>query len=150
MQHKFGHDYKLLFVGDAQMSPYEIRVPGASVEHMNEEAGMTWLQRLVSVYPSAAWLNLVANRHWEHSHSAAMIYEAMNGRIYPLTLEDLDEAARTLSRKKNWTSNMRVLVTRVAQQRLDPHPCRAQPCRSLQVRQIDDEGSTSNLGPCFA
>jgi uncharacterized protein with von Willebrand factor type A (vWA) domain len=97
--HKFGHDYKLLFVGDAQMSPYEISHPGGSVEHNNPEAGAAWLQRMTGVYPAAAWLNPVPEEHWRHSHSTAMIRQLMTDRMYPLTLAGLDDAARALSRK---------------------------------------------------
>jgi uncharacterized protein len=98
--HKFGHDYKLLFVGDAQMSPYEIAQPGGSAEHMNEEAGAVWLQRMTGVYPSAAWLNPVPEEHWDYSHSTRMIRELMGDRMFPMTLAGLDAAARSLGRKK--------------------------------------------------
>jgi uncharacterized protein with von Willebrand factor type A (vWA) domain len=98
--HKFGHDYKLVFVGDAQMSPYEVSHPGGSVEHNNPEAGATWLQRMTGIYPSAAWLNPVPEAHWDYSQSTTMIRQLMADRMYPLTLEGLDEAARALSRKR--------------------------------------------------
>src|SRR5579859_839679 len=98
--HKFGHDYKLVFVGDAQMSPYEVSHPGGSVEHNNPEAGATWLQRMTGIYPSAAWLNPVPEVHWDYSQSTTMIRQLMADRMYPLTLEGLDEAARALSRKR--------------------------------------------------
>ena len=97
--HKFGHDYKLIFVGDASMSPYEISQPGGSVEHYNEEAGTVWMQRLTTTYPAAAWLNPVPEAHWNYSQSIALIREAMGGRMYPLSLAGLDEAMRTLTRK---------------------------------------------------
>lgn len=98
--HKFGHDYKLLFVGDAAMSPYEISHPGGSVEHFNEEAGAVWMQRMVNTYPAAAWLNPVAEAHWGYSPSVGMLRDLMGGRMYPLTLAGLDEAMRELSRKR--------------------------------------------------
>jgi len=98
--HKFGHDYKLIFVGDAAMSPYEITHPGGAVEHMNEEAGAVWLQRMANVYPSTAWLNPVPEQQWKYSQSTQMIRELMNDRMYPLTLTGLDNAMRALSRKK--------------------------------------------------
>ena len=98
--HKFGHDYKLLFVGDAAMSAYEITHAGGSVEHMNPEAGALWLQRMTGVYPSAAWLNPVPEAQWPRSQSTRMIRELMDDRMYPLTLGGLDAAARALSRKK--------------------------------------------------
>ncbi|HEY7811090.1 MAG TPA: VWA domain-containing protein [Allosphingosinicella sp.] len=97
--HKFGHDYKLVFVGDASMSPYEISHPGGSVEHYNEEAGATWLQRLTTTYPSAVWLNPTAEQYWNYTQSTQMVRQLMNDRMYPLTLSGLDEAMRTLSRK---------------------------------------------------
>jgi uncharacterized protein with von Willebrand factor type A (vWA) domain len=98
--HKFGHDYKLVMVGDAAMSPYEIVHPGGSVEHFNEEPGQVWLQRLTNVYSSAIWLNPVPEQHWMHSQSTRMIREIMDNRMYPLTLSGLDDAMRSLSRKK--------------------------------------------------
>jgi uncharacterized protein len=98
--HKFGHDYKVLFVGDAAMSPYEITHPGGSVEHFNEEAGATWMQRLTHTYPAAAWLNPVPEQHWSYSQSTRILRELMQDRMYPLTLDGLDSAMRELSRKR--------------------------------------------------
>jgi uncharacterized protein with von Willebrand factor type A (vWA) domain len=97
--HKFGHDYKLVFVGDASMSPYEVTHPGGSVEHFNEEAGATWMRRLVDTYPAAVWLNPTPERYWSYSASTAVLRELMHDRMYALTLEGLDDAMRTLSRK---------------------------------------------------
>ncbi|QPQ55761.1 VWA domain-containing protein [Allosphingosinicella flava] len=97
--HKYGHDYKLVFVGDASMSPYEISHAGGSVEHYNEESGAAWMQRLVGTYPAAVWLNPLGDQHWGYSHSIGMIRELMRGRMYPLTLDGLDDAMRELSRK---------------------------------------------------
>jgi uncharacterized protein len=97
--HKYGHDYKLIFVGDASMSPYEISHPGGSVEHFNEEAGAVWMQRLTNTYPSAVWLNPVPEEYWGYTHSIQIMRELMRERMYPLTLDGLDEAMRTLSRK---------------------------------------------------
>ena len=98
--HKFGHDYKLVLVGDAAMSPYEIVQPGGSVEHFNEEAGQVWLQRMTNVYSSAVWLNPTAEQYWMHSQSTRMVRELMDNRMFPLTLSGLDDAMRSLSRKK--------------------------------------------------
>ena len=98
--HKYGHDYKLIFVGDAAMSPYEITHPGGSVEHFNEESGSVWMQRLTNTYPAAAWLNPVPEQHWGYSQSTKIIQQAMTGRMYPLTLNGLDSAMRELTRKK--------------------------------------------------
>jgi uncharacterized protein with von Willebrand factor type A (vWA) domain len=97
--HKYGHDYKLIFVGDAAMSPYEITHPGGSVEHYNEEAGAVWLKRMADTYPSAVWLNPTPERYWSYSASTRIVQELMHDRMYGLTLEGLDEAMRTLSRK---------------------------------------------------
>jgi uncharacterized protein with von Willebrand factor type A (vWA) domain len=97
--HKYGHDYKLVFVGDASMSPYEITHPGGSVEHMNDEAGAAWMQRLTGTYPSAVWLNPVPEAHWGYSQSVRLIRELMRDRMYPLTLDGLDAAMRELTRK---------------------------------------------------
>ncbi len=96
--HKFPHDYKLVFVGDASMSPYEINYPGGSVEHWNEEAGDVWLGRMLDVYHSAAWLNPIPEASWGHAQSIQMIKSAMKDRMYPLTLEGLDRAMRALTR----------------------------------------------------
>jgi uncharacterized protein with von Willebrand factor type A (vWA) domain len=97
--HRYGHDYKLIFVGDASMSPYEVTHPGGSVEHFNDEAGAVWMKRLVATYPSAAWLNPIQRQYWDYSASTALIRGLMHDRMFPLTLTGLDEAMRTLSRK---------------------------------------------------
>ena len=97
--HKYGHDYKVVLVGDASMSPYEISYPGGSVEHFNEEAGAAWLQRLTNTYPAAAWLNPVPEEHWGYTQSIRLMKDLMLGRMYPLTLKGLDDAMRELSRK---------------------------------------------------
>ncbi len=98
--HKFPHDYKLIFVGDASMSPYEISHPGGSVEHFNEESGAVWMQRLTNTYPSAVWLNPVPEKQWGYSQSSKLIKELMNDRMFPLSLEGLDDAMRELTRKQ--------------------------------------------------
>ncbi len=97
--HKYGHDYKLVLVGDATMSPYEITHPGGSVEHFNEEAGAVWLQRLTTTYPAAIWLNPTPEQYWRYNHSTQIIRQLMHDRMFPLTLEGLDDAMRTLTRK---------------------------------------------------
>jgi uncharacterized protein with von Willebrand factor type A (vWA) domain len=96
--HKFPHDYKVIFVGDATMSPYEITYPGGSVEHWNEEAGALWLDRVAQIYEHAVWLNPVAEKHWEYTPSIGLIQQIMSGRMYPLTLGGLDTAMRELNR----------------------------------------------------
>ncbi|MDR6789596.1 uncharacterized protein with von Willebrand factor type A (vWA) domain [Sphingomonas sp. BE138] len=98
--HRFGHDHKLVLVGDASMSPYEITQPGGSVEHLNEEAGAVWLQRLTATYPAAAWLNPLPRAHWDYTASIGIIRELMADRMYPLTLDGLDEAMRELTRRR--------------------------------------------------
>ena len=98
--HKFGHDYKLVFVGDASMSPYEITHPGGSVEHFNEESGAVWMQRLTNTYPAAVWLNPIPEQQWGYSQSLRIIRELMTDRMYPLTLAGLDDAMRELTRKR--------------------------------------------------
>jgi uncharacterized protein with von Willebrand factor type A (vWA) domain len=98
--HKYGHDYKLIFVGDASMSPYEITHPGGSVEHFNEEAGVTWMHRLTNTYPATAWLNPVPEKQWGYSQSVKIIRELMNDRMYPLTVDGLSDAMKELTRKQ--------------------------------------------------
>lgn len=98
--HKFGHDYKLVFVGDASMSPYEITYPGGSVEHFNEEAGATWVQRLTTTYPAAVWLNPIPEAQWGYTQSIQILRQLMADRMYPLTLAGLDAAMRELTRKR--------------------------------------------------
>ncbi len=98
--HKFGHDYKLVFVGDASMSPYEITHPGGSVEHFNEESGAVWLHRMATTYPAAVWLNPVPEEQWGYSQSVRIIKELITDRMYPLTLAGLDDAMRELTRKR--------------------------------------------------
>ncbi len=99
LMHKFPHDYKVIFVGDAAMSPYEISHPGGSVEHFNEESGAVWMQRLANTYPATVWLNPTPEAHWSYSQSTKIMRELVNDRMYPLTLEGLDDAMRELVRK---------------------------------------------------
>ena len=99
MLHKFPHDYKVVMVGDASMSPYEITHPGGSVEHFNEESGAVWMHRITNTYPASVWLNPVPEKQWGYSQSTKIIKELMNDRMYPLTLDGLDDAMRELSRK---------------------------------------------------
>ena len=96
--HTYPHDYKVIFVGDASMSPYEIAAPGGSVEHFNDEAGAVWIERVLRNYPSAVWLNPVPEREWDYTHSIGMVRQLMGGRMYPLTLDGLDRAMRELVR----------------------------------------------------
>jgi uncharacterized protein with von Willebrand factor type A (vWA) domain len=96
--HKYGHDYKVIFVGDASMSPYEIMAPGGSVEHFNEEPGNVWMERIARTYPACVWLNPVAESEWDYTQSIRMMRQLLGGRMYPLTLEGLDAAMRELVR----------------------------------------------------
>jgi len=96
--HKYSSDYKVIFVGDATMSPYEITYPGGSVEHWNEEAGAVWIDRVAQIYEHMVWLNPTAERHWAHTPSVEVMKQLVNDRMYPLTLEGLDKAMRELAR----------------------------------------------------
>ncbi len=94
--HKYGADYKLIFVGDATMSPYEIVYPGGSVEHWNDEPGAVWIKRLLNTYPKAIWLNPEPQSRWEYTPSIKLTREIMDDRMYPLTLAGLDEGIKAL------------------------------------------------------
>jgi hypothetical protein len=96
----FGHDYKLILVGDATMSPYEISYPGGSVEHFNPEAGDVWLHRLLGAWPRAIWLNPQPHNRWSYVPSIQMVRELMGDRMYPLTLEGLEQGIRALQRAR--------------------------------------------------
>ena len=95
---KYNSDYRLVIVGDATMSPYEILQPGGSVEYNNEEAGAIWLRRLVERFPKYAWLNPEPEGVWEYRQSISVIRQLMGGRMYPVTLQGLERAMRELSR----------------------------------------------------
>jgi len=96
--HKYPKDYKVIFVGDATMSPYEVTYPGGSVEHWNEEPGAVWLERVTNTWEHAVWLNPVAEKHWEYTPSIGLMRQLMNERMFPLTLGGLDNAMRELNR----------------------------------------------------
>ncbi|MEX3920999.1 VWA domain-containing protein [Paraburkholderia sp. BR10872] len=96
--HKFTPDYKLIFVGDATMSPYEVLQPGGSVEYNNPEAGAVWLRRLADQFPHFAWLNPEPERLWEYRQSVSIIREILGHRMYPLTVAGLETAMRVLSK----------------------------------------------------
>jgi len=98
VMHKYGDDYKLILIGDATMSPYEILQPGGSVEYMNDEAGAVWLQRLLEKYPRAVWINPEPERLWEYRHSIQIINNIIGSRMFPLTLEGLERAMRQLNK----------------------------------------------------
>ena len=96
--HTYGADYKLIFVGDAAMSPYELVQPGGSVEHYNPESGQSWMSRLTAAFPNAVWLNPMSQTYWPYTQSVSMIQKMMAERMYPLTLAGLDSAMRELVR----------------------------------------------------
>jgi hypothetical protein len=97
----YGPDWSLVLVGDATMSPYEISLPGGSVEHWNEEAGQVWIDRLLRHYPRAAWINPRDSRMWNFTASLKLIDQLMTGRMYPLTLDGIDRALRELRFRRN-------------------------------------------------
>ena len=94
--HKYSADYKLVFVGDATMSPYEIAYAGGSVEHWNEEPGAVWIKRLLNTYPKAIWLNPEPQQRWGYTPSIKMIQELMDDRMFPLTVSGLDDGIKSL------------------------------------------------------
>ncbi len=96
--HKYGHDYKVIFVGDATMSPYEILQPGGSVEYANEEPGAAWIKRVTEVYPKCVWLNPEPEEIWSYRQSIGIMKELMNGRMYPTTLQGLERAMKVLAK----------------------------------------------------
>ena len=98
VMHKYGHDYKLIFVGDATMSPYEILQPGGSVEYHNEEAGAVWMKRMTDVYHKAVWLNPEPEEVWSYRQSIGVMRELMGGRMFPTTISGLERAMRVLTR----------------------------------------------------
>jgi uncharacterized protein with von Willebrand factor type A (vWA) domain len=98
LMHKYGHDYKVIFVGDATMSPYEILQPGGSIEYHNEEPGAVWLRRMLEVYPKTVWLNPEPEQLWPYRQSIAVIREIFGGRMYPTTIDGLERAMRYLSK----------------------------------------------------
>ncbi len=96
--HTFPSDYKVIFVGDASMSPYEITIPGGSVEYMNDEPGSIWMQRVLDVYEHAIWLNPVPEEHWNWTPSIGIMKELMEERMFPLTIRGLDRGMQELMR----------------------------------------------------
>ena len=96
--HKYPHDYKVIFVGDASMSPYEITVPGGSVEYFNEEAGAIWMQRVADIYERVVWLNPVNEDSWDYVPSTQLMREIIGDRMYPLTLSGIENAMSELKR----------------------------------------------------
>ncbi|MFW6094364.1 MAG: vWA domain-containing protein [Pseudomonadota bacterium] len=95
---KYPHDYKVVFVGDATMAPYEITHSGGSVEHWNEEPGALWMQRFAEIYDKLVWINPTPQETWEYSTSVGMTQELVGGQMYPLTIRGLEESMNFLSR----------------------------------------------------
>ena len=96
--HRYGNDYKLIFVGDASMSPYEILHPGGGIEHWNEEPGAVWLGRLKEAFPHAIWLNPEPEHYWQYRQSIDLVRKLLAGNMYPLTLDGLERGMRQLSK----------------------------------------------------
>jgi uncharacterized protein with von Willebrand factor type A (vWA) domain len=96
--HSYGGDYKVIFVGDASMSPFELTSIGGSVEHWNDETGLTWLQRVAATYDKSVWINPTPHRYWSYTPSIGLISRCFADRMFPLTLEGLDGAMRALLR----------------------------------------------------
>jgi uncharacterized protein with von Willebrand factor type A (vWA) domain len=95
---KYPPDTRLIFVGDATMSPYEVLQPGGSVEYNNDEAGAEWLSRFCNAFPKFAWLNPEPESLWQYRQSVAIIRQIMNNRMFPVTIDGLERAMRTLSK----------------------------------------------------
>jgi len=96
--HKYGPDWRLIFVGDAAMSPYELVQAGGSVEYLNDEPGILWLKRLFDLYRHAIWLNPEPERTWNYTRSTQMVLEALGPRMFPLTLDGLQRGIAALRR----------------------------------------------------
>lgn len=96
--HKYTSDYKVVFIGDASMSPYEILQPGGSVEHWNEEAGDVWMRRLKETYEKVIWINPVPEQQWNYTHSIDLASQLVEGHMYPLTVKGLEEGMSYLSK----------------------------------------------------
>lgn len=96
--HKYSPDYKVIFVGDASMAPYEITQPGGSIEHWNEEAGAIWMQRVTEHFDKVAWINPMPKDYWGEGGSLGITKQLMEEHMYPMSIEGLEEAMRYLSR----------------------------------------------------
>lgn len=96
--HKYGADYKVVFIGDAAMAPYEITQPGGSVEHWNEEAGYLWIRRFMETYKKLIWINPYPQPTWDYTTSTGIIRELINDQMFPLTLQGLEDGMRFLAK----------------------------------------------------
>ncbi|MFO1348251.1 MAG: VWA domain-containing protein [Pseudomonadales bacterium] len=98
LMHKYAADYKVVFVGDASMAPYEITHIGGNIEYHNEEAGAVWMQRLLATYPKLVWLNPMPEEYWPRTHSIKLVRDLVENRMFPLTIAGLDQAMAYLSK----------------------------------------------------
>jgi len=98
LMNTYSADHKVVFVGDATMSPYEIMAVGGSIEHWNEESGATWMARLLALYPHAVWLNPQPEDYWSYIPSIGMVKQLISDRMFPLTIDGLDRAMRALKK----------------------------------------------------
>ena len=96
--HKYTGDYKVIFVGDASMSPYEITMAGGSVEYMNQEAGSTWMKRLTDTFQKVVWLNPEQEQHWGYTQSISVVQELVDDKMYPMTIAGLEAAMNQLTK----------------------------------------------------
>jgi len=96
--HKYSSDYKVIFVGDASMAPYEINSPGGSVEYHNEESGNVWMERMNKTFDKLVWLNPVQEQYWDYTPSILMLRELVEGKMFPLTLGGLEKSMKLLSK----------------------------------------------------
>ena len=96
--HKYTADYKVIFVGDASMAPYEISSQYGSVEHMNEEPGYKWMQRMTDTFNKVVWLNPTAEKYWHYTQTIEATEKLVDGHMYPLSLDGLDRAIKYLSK----------------------------------------------------
>jgi len=96
--HKYSKDYKVIFVGDATMAPYEITHVGGSIEHYNEESGATWIKRLTEHFENIVWINPTPKDYWEHSYSIDIARELVEDRMFPLSVKGLEEAMGLLTK----------------------------------------------------
>ncbi len=97
--HKYGSDYKVIFVGDASMAPYEIALAGGSVEHWNEESGSQWMKRVTDTWDNVVWLNPVSEQYWHYTQSIDMTKQLVSDRMFPLTITGITDAIKLLSKK---------------------------------------------------
>jgi uncharacterized protein with von Willebrand factor type A (vWA) domain len=95
---KYSADYKVIYVGDASMAPYEVTSPGGSVEYHNEESGAVWMQRMSDTFEKLIWINPVQEKYWEYTPSIIMLRDLINGKMFPLTLGGLEKGMSLLSR----------------------------------------------------